>query len=118
MREFPQLVQLHRQYTDQVACLSVNVDFDGDPHAPPESLQGQVLALLAQREATFPNVICRDADEDLYRRLDLASIPAVLVYDRTGALRKRFDNDRDEYGAEGFTFPGHVVPLVEQLLGE
>ena len=44
------------------------------------------------------------------------SIPAVYVYGRDGKLVKRFDNDEELYGDDGFTYEKHVTPLVEQLL--
>jgi hypothetical protein len=47
---------------------------------------------------------------------NLASIPAVYVYDRLGKLAKRFDNETGEFGEAGFTYEKHISPLVEQLL--
>ena len=117
-REFPQLVQLHRKLADKVACMSVNIDFNGAKGTSPESSRDRVQEFLQERGATFQNVISSDPDEVLYKKLDLASVPAVLVYDRQGKLNKRFDNDREEYGEEGFSYQRHVIPLVEKLLAE
>ena len=50
--------------------------------------------------------------------IDLASIPAVLVYNREGLLVNRFDNDTNAYGEEGFTYVDHIVPLVDRLREE
>jgi hypothetical protein len=111
-------VQLHRDFAGQVACISLNIDYNGDPDEPPESFRDQVLEFVTEHGATFQNVICSDPDEKLYEMLDLGAIPAVLVYDRAGTLRKRFDNDEGEYGTDGFTYEQHVVPFVEQLLAE
>jgi hypothetical protein len=117
-REFPQLVQLHREHSDNVACVSLNIDYDGSPNSPPESYRKSVLEFLTKYEAEFQNVVCADSSEVLYDKLDLGSIPAVLVYNQQGELSKRFDNDQQEYGSEGFTYQKHVIPFVEGLLGE
>lgn len=117
MRELPHLVQLHQKYPDQVACITVNLDYSGGEKGPEEFRQ-QVLKLLEPRDATCINVISSDSDEQVYQQLGLAAVPAVLVYDKTGALRKRFDNEQGEYGDEGFNYEQHIVPLVERLLAE
>ena len=118
IREFPNLVKLHQSRPDSIACISVNLNYDGSADAPPESHREAVLEFLVDQNATFVNVICSDADSDLYTQIDLASIPAIYVYDKAGKSRKRFDNDYSEYGDEGFTYHEHVIPLVEQLLAE
>lgn len=118
MREFPHLVQLHRKYLDQVACFSLNVNYDGSAEAPPESLREPVQKFLNEQQATFQNILSSEPDTQLYDRLDLASIPAVFVYDRDGKLRKRFDSESGEFDPQGFRYDQHVVPLVEQLLQE
>ena len=116
LREFPHLVELHSRYPDQVACISVNTNYDGAADAPPESHREKALEFLVKRRATFQNVICSDPDLELYDKIQLAAVPAIYVYDRSGELRQRFDNDSNEYGEEGFTYQKHVIPLVEQLL--
>jgi thiol-disulfide isomerase/thioredoxin len=118
VREFPQLVELHKAHADNVACISVSVDYTGAEEETPESLREKIAAFLDKRNATFQNVICSDPDLELYDRIDLGAVPAVYVFDREGELKKRFDNDHQEYGDEGFTYAQHIVPLVEQLVGE
>jgi thiol-disulfide isomerase/thioredoxin len=116
MREFPNLVELQNRFPDHVACISLNLNYDGSADKPPESHREKVLEFLTKRKASFQNFICSDADENMYTNLDLGSIPAIYVYDTDGTLHKRFDNDSGEYGDEGFTYQDHVVPLVEELL--
>jgi thiol-disulfide isomerase/thioredoxin len=117
MREFPNLVKLQDRFPDQVACISVNLNYDGSADAPPESHRDNVLKFLTKQKADFRNIICSDSDEKMYDTLDLGSIPAIYVYNEQGELHKRFDNDSGEYGEEGFTYEQHVIPLVEQLIG-
>jgi hypothetical protein len=92
------------------------MDYSGRASRPPESYRDDVLEFLQQQGATCDNVLGSDDPDALYSRLDLASIPAVYVYDRQGNLRKRFDNEdpnRDE-----FTYEKDVLPFVNQLLAE
>jgi len=118
VREFPQLVQLHRRFPEDVACLSFNMDYNGSAQEPPEKIVPRVKTFLEEHQATFDNVVSRETDEAILTRLKLAAVPAVLVFDREGQLRKRFDNDDGLYPGEGFTYADHVVPLVESLVQE
>jgi thiol-disulfide isomerase/thioredoxin len=117
MREFPNLVKLQKQFPDQVACISVNLNYDGSDDAPPQSHRDEVLKFLTRQKASFQNIICSDPDEMMYDKLDLGAIPAIYVYDKQGDVHRRFDNDGGEYGEEGFTYEQHVIPLVKELTG-
>lgn len=116
MREFPNLVRLHRQYPDRVACMSVDVNYIGLEEEPPESFHDKVLGFVSKHGATFQNVISSDPEEEVMKALDVASVPVVLVYDRQGKLRKKFTDEDNEYGEDGFTYAQHIIPLVDELL--
>lgn len=116
--EFPGLVKLHEAYPADVACISLNCNFTGSEDEPPDAARGEIEAFLAKQRAQFDNLISTEPDHKLFELLDAAAIPVVRVYDRTGKLRKQFDNDENEYGDEGFSYDKHIVPLVEQLLRE
>ena len=116
VREFPRLVNLHRTHAPDVVCIAFNLDYSGAAGETPDSFREPVNQFLTRHEATFLNVISSDAADDVFQRLKLGSIPAVLVYGRDGQLAKRFDNDDALYGDEGFTYEKQIVPLVEQLL--
>jgi thiol-disulfide isomerase/thioredoxin len=118
VKEFPHLVALQKTHGDRVACSSVDTDFYGAKNEPPESYVPTVTDFLRERQATGLHLVCRMQDEKLYEKLDLAGPPAVYVWDKTGKLRKRFDNEKDEYGPDGFTYEKHVAPFVKQLLEE
>lgn len=118
IREFPNLVRLHKQYPDDVACMSMNLNYAGLKDEPPESFRKEVGDFLRKQGAEFQNVISSDPDTELFDRLDLASIPAVYVYDRRGKLVKRFDNDQIKGPEDEFTYKKDVIPLVEKLLAE
>lgn len=111
LKEFPNLVNLHNERKDDVACLSFNLDFYGV--GEPEELKPEVLTVLKKLDSTLPNVMSNVADETVYENLKLASIPAVYVYDREGKLRKRFDDTQGQ-----FTYEKDILPLVETLIKE
>lgn len=117
-REFPNLVALHRKHGEKIACVSFSTDYFGIRNKPPESYKEKVLEFLSAQNATFLNIISETESDELYDQIGLASIPAVCVYGPDGNLEKRFDNDDELYGDEGFNYTDHVIPLVEQLLGQ
>lgn len=112
-KEFPELVKLYRDLGAKVACISVSADYDGIPSKPVETYHPEVLAFLQSQEATFENVLCSLPPDELYGTLQFASIPAVFVYDQSGALAGRFTDPVD--GKE-FTYAGQIRPFVEGLL--
>ncbi|MDA0589945.1 MAG: TlpA disulfide reductase family protein [Planctomycetota bacterium] len=114
VKEFPHFVELHDRLGDKIACASFNIDFYGV--GSPEELKPGVLEFLSERNATSSNFVSSTADEEVLDALDVASIPAALVYDQSGLLKKTFKNDNEDYGAGGFNYEEHVNPLVEELL--
>jgi thiol-disulfide isomerase/thioredoxin len=116
MKEFPNLVKLHNKYgRDELACVSLSFDYEG--LGKPEEQQDRVLDFLRAQRATFDNLLSNEESDVLYRKFDLAAVPAVFVYDRSGALRKRFDNQKAKSKDEHFTYQ-QVGELVAELLKE
>ncbi|TWU38992.1 hypothetical protein Q31b_40710 [Novipirellula aureliae] len=110
LEEFPGLVRLHRELGEQVSCISVNVDFDGRKTRPADYYEDRVAAFLAEVGATFPTYISETASDDIFSELDLASIPAVLIYDAEGNLIKRFVDVGDTVG---FSYDADVIPFIK-----
>jgi thiol-disulfide isomerase/thioredoxin len=110
MKEFHNLVELHQEYPEQVACVSLNFDYTGGKGAAPDDSREAVLDFLTEKGATFDNVIASVPAEDLYQQMDFktAAVPAVFVYDREGKLAKQF---------EGEVSYADVRQLVAELLG-
>jgi thiol-disulfide isomerase/thioredoxin len=108
VKEFPNLVQIHREHgADKVACISVSCNYDGLD--PVESHHETVLAFLRDQGAAFDNVLATEEADAIFKKLEVPSIPAVLVFGKDGALVQRF-------GADGsFTYED-VRPVVEGLL--
>mgnify|MGYP002640444628 CR=1 FL=1 len=114
VKEFPHFVELHDRLGDKIVCASLNIDFYGV--GSPEELKPGVLEFLSERNATSSNFLSSTADEEVLDALDVASIPAALVYDQSGELRKTFTNDNNDYGPDGFNYKDHINPFVEELL--
>ena len=117
MVEFPHLVELHKQHSEKLVCMSASCDYAGIKSKPPESYRERVLAFLTKQNATFTNVLLNVEADALFEKLELASIPAVYVFGTDGKVAKRFDNDNAKPG-EDFTYTKDVVPFVEKLLSE
>lgn len=108
IQEFPKLVALHKQHgADKLACISLSFDYEGV--GKPEEVQEPVLRFLEKQQATFDNVLSSDESDALYKKMDLAAIPAVYVFDRDGNLSKRFE------GSQAYQ---EVPMLVEKLISE
>jgi hypothetical protein len=114
VKEFPHLVALQHKYPDDVVCISLNCNYIGT--GKPEDEKPDVLKFLTQKKANIRNLISSDADEDLYKKVGIASIPVAQVYGRDGKLAKQFDNEKEEYGKEGFTYEQHIEPFVAGLV--
>lgn len=88
MRDFHHLVTLHREADPQnVVCMSLNIDNQG--LAPIDRLVPPVLKFLEKQKATFDNVLMTEDADQVYRKLGLVGIPAILVYDQQGRLVER-----------------------------
>jgi thiol-disulfide isomerase/thioredoxin len=116
MKEFPNLVKMHKKYGGkEVVCMSLSCDYQGIKNKPPEFYRERVLKFLDKVGATFQNLLATDPADELYEKMELASIPAVFVYGRDGKLVKRFDNEQAQTEDDNFTYED-VNKLVEELL--
>ncbi len=116
LREFPQLVALQKKYPEKVVCISFNLNYDGSKNSPPESNSEELMEFFEKQKAEIVNIISSTPDEKLYESINLAAIPAAYVYGPDGKLIKRFDNEKQEYGKEGFTYEKDIGPLIDKLL--
>jgi thiol-disulfide isomerase/thioredoxin len=114
VKEFPHLVELQRANPDDLVCISLNCNYIGD--GKPEDEKPEVLKFLMGKKAAIVNLISSDPDEELYKQVGIASIPVVQVYNSKGRLAKQFDNEKDEYGKNGFSYQKDIEPYVQQLL--
>ena len=115
LREFPNLVEISQKYPERVVCLSCSTDFIGISSKPPEYYEKQVRKFLSAQNAKFDNYLCTEAADEIFLKIDLASIPAVYLFGPEGELVERFDNDEQKYGDE-FTYQDHILPKLKSLL--
>jgi thiol-disulfide isomerase/thioredoxin len=106
MKEFPHLVELSGKYPEDLACISVSLDYEG--LGKPEEAHERVLKFLIQKRATFANVLAADDSETMLKKLGIGSIPAVFVFGRDGKPARLFD-------CPGFTYH-EVEAEVQRLL--
>jgi thiol-disulfide isomerase/thioredoxin len=92
IREFPRLVALAAAHPDDVACLSLAFDYDGVGTA--EDSLPRVRQFLEKVGAhDVVNMLSREEADAIYRKLDLASVPAVFIWKADGTLAVRYDDD-------------------------
>jgi thiol-disulfide isomerase/thioredoxin len=118
MKEFPGLVKLSEKYPDEVACISVSLDFEGGKNKTPEMVADKVQKFLASQKATkVKNILSGTPSDEVMAApglgLDNGSPPLVLVYARDGSLAKKFDNSGDDH----FTY-ADIEKLVAELLAK
>lgn len=107
MKEFPGLVGLHKKYgPEKVACISICTNYSGI--GKPEDELAEPLKFLEKQGATFDNLLSTDADEALYKKLKIGSVPCIFVYDADGKLAKLFDKETTYAEVEKI-----VQPLVK-----
>ena len=118
VKEFPNLVKIHKAHLEEVACISLSADFVGAKNKPVKFYRERVLKFLKEQEATFDNILANVPADELFEKMELSSIPAVYIFGRDGKLVKRFDNESSEnVGAEGeaFTYADINKVLAELL---
>lgn len=118
MKEFPNLVKIAKTQSKDISCLSVSTDYTGAKNKPPEFYRERVMKFLQEQDATFENVLLNVPSDELFEKIELASIPAVYVFGRDGKLVKRFDSESAENlktDGEAFTY-ADVNKVVSELL--
>lgn len=92
VREFPGLVTLQKEYGDSVVCLSLSFDYEG--FGVPEDVLPPVQKFLEKVSAgSIENLLNRDGADSLYTKMNLTSVPVVMVWDRDGTMVQQFDDD-------------------------
>jgi thiol-disulfide isomerase/thioredoxin len=114
LKELPGLVKLQEKYPDQVICVSVSLDYEGDADNPPAKLAPEIRAVLERIKAhKVRNILLSTSSEDLFNQIEHKSMPVLYVFDQTGQRVGMFPDLKNP--AEP-TYAKDVVPLVEKLL--
>ena len=107
---FPHLVEMDRKYAAKgLAVVSLSLDDKEDAKA-----LGDARKFLADKKATFTNVLL---DEDYgvgFEKLDINAIPAVFLFDQNGKEVKRFTMDDPNHQ---FTYDEVEKEVIARLDG-
>ena len=115
VREFPGLVRLADAHPEGVACLSLALDYEGigtfEEAVPP--IREFLQRVGADRVV---NMIATEEADSMYKKLDLAGVPAVFVWRPDGSLAVRYDDDHAATAlGRPFTY-ADVEATVNELL--
>ena len=117
VKEFPGLVKLAATHGDRVQCLSLCFDYDGV--GTPDELVPPVREFLEQVGAgRIVNMLSSEEADSLYPKLDLVSVPAIMIWKPDGALAIRYDDDmaaRDL--GRAFTYDDVHQTVADLLVG-
>ncbi|GIW99217.1 MAG: hypothetical protein KatS3mg111_2550 [Pirellulaceae bacterium] len=114
LQEFPHLIAISRQYSPQVQCVSLNLDYIGLPSKPPESYLPTIKAVLEEFGASAVyHLVSAIADDQMRSELQISAIPAVFLIDRDGRIVDRF-TDANASG-EGVSYIRDILPRLEAL---
>jgi thiol-disulfide isomerase/thioredoxin len=108
MKEFPRLLALQKQHGDKLLCVSFNINYAGLPNQSVETDLPYIHKFLAKQVFQVTNIVSTETDEQVYSQLGIYTIPAILVFDKTGQLI--------ETVMEESAYEQTVNPLVETLL--
>jgi thiol-disulfide isomerase/thioredoxin len=113
LKELPGLVALQEKHPE-VICVSVCLDFDGDPKIPPSQIEPEIReVLLGKKAQRVRNVLLSTSSEDLFKKIEHQSMPVIYVFDQAGQRVATFP---DLKNPEESTYAKDVTPVVEKLL--
>jgi thiol-disulfide isomerase/thioredoxin len=108
LKELPGLIALQEKYPEQVVCVSVCLDYEGDPEIPPAKIEPDIRPTLVKI-----NVLLSTSTDDLFKLIEHQSMPVLYVFDQTGKRVAMFPDLKDPVEP---TYAKDIVPVVEKLL--
>ena len=114
LKELPGLVALQEKYPEQVVCVSVCLDYEGDADTPPSKIEPDIREVLEKVKAHhIRNVLLSTSSEDLFKVIEHKSMPVCYIFDQTGQRVVAFPDRKDPVE---FTYAQDITPAVEKLL--
>ncbi len=114
LKELPGLVALQAKYPEQVVCVSVCLDYEGDASLPPSKIEPDIREVLTMVKAhAVRNVLLSTSSEDLFKIIEHQSMPVAYLFDQTGQRVMVLPDLKDP---EEFTYAKDITPAVEKLL--
>jgi thiol-disulfide isomerase/thioredoxin len=115
MKEYPNLVTLSTRWPDRLACVSMNVDYTGIKSKPLDTYIPKATSFLEKQKSTsVVNLISSTPDSEIYGKLEIDSIPSILLYDTEGKLLKQFAEVNA--AGEAMTYEKDIIPELESML--
>jgi len=112
-KEFPHLVELNKKYGPQgLVAISVAVDPPREDPKEQMALRQRLLKFLTKQNASFTNLYLDEPSEVWLKKLDVAEVPCVFVFDRQGKYY-RFGGAPDAPHKAEYR---EIEPLVVELL--
>ncbi len=89
LERFPHMVEMHNTYKDRgVQFVSLSLDDRED-----QSSIEFARTFLKKQNATFPNFLLDENIIDGFELIDIMTVPAVNIYDRSGKLVRELNNN-------------------------
>ncbi len=114
LKELPGLVALQAKYPEDVVCVSVCLDYEGDADNPPAKIEPDIREVLVKIKAhNVRNVLLSTSNADVFQTIEHGSMPVLYVYDQTGKRVAMFPDLNEPVEP---TYAKDVLPVVERLL--
>ena len=114
LKELPGLVALQAKYPEDVVCVSVCLDYEGDADNPPAKIEPDIRKVLRKIKAhNVRNVLLSTSTADVFKTIEHGSMPVLYVYDQTGQRVAMFPDLNEPVEP---TYEKDVLPVVERLL--
>ena len=114
LKELPGLVALQEKYPEDVVCVSVCLDYDGDADNPPAKIEPDIREVLVKIKAhKVRNVLLSTSTADVFKTIEHGSMPVLYVYDQAGQRVAMFPDLNEPVEP---TYEKDVLPVVEKLL--
>ena len=105
------MVQLQQEHPEDIAAISLNLDYSGDSDAPADYREEVGGFLNSIRASAVENVVSGDSFDDVMatfaENFQTDGVPVVLVYGRDGKLLKSFN---------GEAYDDEISPFVKTAL--
>lgn len=114
LKELPGLVALQAKYPEDVVCVSVCLDYEGDADNPPSQIEPDIRKVLMKIKAhKVRNVLLSTPTVDVFKTIEHGSMPVLYVYDQAGKRVAMFPDLNEPVEP---MYAKDVLPVVEKLL--
>jgi thiol-disulfide isomerase/thioredoxin len=92
VERFPHMIAMSKRWDPKrVTFVSLSLDDRDEPGS-----FAHVLEFLEHNHARIPNYLMNEVNPDAFEKLNLNSVPAVVIYDAKGKMRYRLTGDNPD----------------------